>query len=134
MRGSSDGQLPGLRIDARTYQPWWLGQRALRHAVEGAAHELDPDRQCGTATGLAVAERREVVEADPCRGGQRRVETVEPGVALIVGGAGLASEVAAAELQCAATGAVAHDVAEQRVHQVGIAWFEYARRRLGDGL
>src|SRR6185369_1751161 len=60
-----------------------------RHALEGRFHEVDPDRQAQAAAGFAVAERAGIVVSHPDDGDQGRLKTVEPGVDLVVGGAGL---------------------------------------------
>src|SRR3546814_2753247 len=68
-----------------------------RTVLERDAHVVDPDRQRGAAAVLAVAERAEIVAADPDRGDHPAAEAREPGVAVVVGRAGLAGHVLAAE-------------------------------------
>src|SRR5690606_7019435 len=64
-----------------------------RPALEGDAHVVDPDGQRGPATILAITERGEVVAANPDGGDDVAAETGEPGVAVLVGRAGLAGDV-----------------------------------------
>src|SRR5690606_5740481 len=58
-------------------------------------------------------------------------EAGEPGVAVVVGGAGLAADVLALEHPGRGAGAAAHDVAHHRHHLVGDALVDRARREHG---
>src|SRR6185437_10687364 len=68
-------------------------QRVERCSLERRAHVLHPDRQRGLGTELAMAQRAVVVETHPDRCRQVAVETDEPGIAMIVGAAGLARQI-----------------------------------------
>src|SRR5690606_10554439 len=88
---------------------------------------------------LAVAKRLEVVAADPDRGRQGSAEAGEPGVAVVVGRAGLAADVLAAEDLRRGAGAALDHVAHHRDQLVGGALVDralgdLARRRCRQGL
>src|SRR5204863_9285894 len=69
----------------------------LGHPLERLAHELHPDRQRGARALLRLPERPLLIEPDPHGGDEISREAVEPGVPGLVGGAGLACDVAAPE-------------------------------------
>src|SRR5690606_8597621 len=105
-------------------------------------HVVDPDRQGGGAAGFAAAEVFRLVETDPGDGDDLRVVAAEPGVDIVVGGAGLAGEVAALELEGAGGGAGPDDVLHHRIHHEGVALVDdpggrlagHRRVDLGDGV
>src|SRR5262245_20342883 len=110
--------LPRLGIDtvlddaARPLRPLFL------RASERLAHEADPHRQRRGGTLLVRAERPELIEPDPRRADDVRVEADEPEIAAVVRGARLAGEVVALELSSgtvtrAAPHVVPHEVADQ---------------------
>jgi len=68
-----------------------------------------------------------VIEADPDGGDDVGRVADEPGVAVVVGGAGLSGDVAETVALEACRGATLHDAAQQGVHDVH-------RRRVGDAV
>src|SRR3546814_1396047 len=78
-------------------------------------------RSSDLAAVLAVAERAEIVAADPDRGDHPAAEAREPGVAVVVGRAGLAGHVLAAEHPGGGAGAALDHVAHHRDQLVGHA-------------
>src|SRR6056297_3770525 len=110
----------GLRRDPHGDQAFRLLHASVRRAVECPFHEVDPDRQRRARTLLAGPQRLVLVEAHPGDGDQVGVEAAEPGVAAIVGGAGLAVQIVPAERAGAPPGTAADDVAHHDGHQEGI--------------
>ena len=104
----------------------------FRNTVEGGAHEIDPDGQrCGRAGLSASYSLTVVTEAEPNRRHQRLVVAVEPSVR-DVGCTGLAVQVVATELHsCAGSRAFGGDVAQHRIHDVGVAHIDGAGREMG---
>ncbi|KAG1253572.1 hypothetical protein G6F65_017409 [Rhizopus arrhizus] len=102
-----------------------------RGVLQRGAHVVDPDRQGGLATVFAVTQRAEVVAADPHGGHVRAAETGEPGVAVVVGGAGLATHVLAAEHLGLDAGTALDHVAHHRHQLVGGAGVDRARGGAG---
>jgi len=81
---------PGRLVDAHLHHAVGLLDRLLGHALQRALHERDPDRQRSHRAGLVAAERARLVEADPRHADDRRVESAEPRIDVLVGRAGLA--------------------------------------------
>ncbi len=97
-------------------------------SLESLLHELDPHRQRGATTGLAITHAALVVETDPGGGHDLVIESTEPRVDLIVGGSGLASDILAPERLGAHRGAALHDLAHHRAHDEGVLRGNHARR------
>src|SRR5215204_1044802 len=84
-------ELPGVPVDLGPDDAFGFGERRVRPASQRLGHEGDPDWQ--RRLGAAQAERLIVVHPYPYDRQQFRREAHEPGVAQIVGRAGLASGV-----------------------------------------
>src|SRR3954471_21209210 len=82
------GELAGVLVDVHEDDPVGHVEGLAGVAGEGPGHELRPDRK--RRLRAAQAEHLVVVEADPDHRQQLRREADEPGIAEIVGGAGLA--------------------------------------------
>src|SRR5690606_4678607 len=87
-------------------------------------------RQRGSRAFLAGAEWQVVVVTYPDHGRQVAIEATEPGIAPVVGGSGLAGEVAAAERQRAPAGTAPDDVPHHVGNQVRVLLRDDARRQL----
>ena len=85
---------------------------------QGASHEIDPDRQCGVGSELAVAEGAVIREAHPNRCGERPLIAREPRVGG-VGGSRFSAEIVAFEAEGSPTRSLANDVPQNIVHLVG---------------
>src|SRR5690554_3686875 len=116
---------PAVRVDPGGDQAGGCRVLRLGAAVQGVAHEVDPHRQ--GRIGAVLGDGLVVVLADPDGDGQVGVVAGEPGVALVVGGAGLADDIIPTQLQGGAAGAaldhiaqhVGQDVGGDRVHDPG---------------
>src|SRR5262245_48763933 len=89
----------GIGRNAHRYEAGRWRATLLRHTFQRLRHEIDPHWQRGAAAFLTRTERALLIETDPRGADQRRVEAAEPGVATVVGRAGLAGDVTALELQ-----------------------------------
>ena len=92
-----------------------------RFAFEGVAHVFDPHGQGDGAAIAGASHAARFVETDVDGGDDVGVEADEPGVFVVVGGAGFAGNVGAAEGERAACRAVFDDVLHHFVHDVGVA-------------
>jgi hypothetical protein len=90
------------------------GEVAHRRARMRLLHELEPDRHGHAAAGDLVADRRRVVAADPDRAQEVGGEAVEPDVAIVRRGAGLAGD-RPAELGREPRGAALDDTLHHRL-------------------
>ena len=100
----------------------------LGYPFQGFFHVADPDRQCDAASCLVAAQGARLVESDPCNAHQCRRVSAEPCVQEIVGRAGFAREVLAAELRDAGRGAVAGYVLQHAVHDERVAGVDDPQR------
>ena len=114
--------------------PAGIGRARSGWSRNASRMKFDPDRYRGPAAFLALAERPLLIEPDPDGGDDVAIEAVEPGVARLVGGAGLAGDVAALQRQTGAdAGAALDDVGHHVVHDPVILWRDHARRHLRGG-
>src|SRR5262249_48828710 len=67
-------------------------ERNWRLIGEGDFEEIADHGSGDIASGLAMSERRRIVEADICADHEVRCEADEPGILLVVGGSGLARD------------------------------------------
>ena len=67
---------------------------------------------------FTTAQGVERIETDPGNSNDGTVESVEPGITLIIGGAGLSCQVAASQAAGLARRAMGDDIAHHGVHQV----------------
>src|SRR5690606_31178647 len=88
----------GVGVDAYADQPFGLWLAVLGATGQGSGHELGPDRQGGGAAVFPSTQWSGLVETDPDGGDVVAVVAGEPAVLLIVGGTGLAGQVAALQL------------------------------------
>src|SRR6267143_2626289 len=114
LRAGRRRELAGLGVDVDERDALGRLERRVGVAGERRLHELRPDRQ--RRLRAAEADRLVVVEADPDHGEQLRREADEPGVAEIVGRAGLAGRV---EREAGAARAGGGPFVEYAAHHVG---------------
>ena len=103
-------------------------------AVQRCAHEIDPHGQRRPSAGLRIAEGMGIVESHPGNGDHIRIEAGKPGVTLIVGGAGLAGDIVAAQYLGLSARAAADYVPHHAGHQIGVLRGDHPgrdMRRLG---
>src|SRR5581483_552076 len=123
----------GRRVDVAPDDVVRSRERRLPPGRRRRADEIDPDRERAFRAGEAG--RRTVVVADPDPGEHVRREPDEPGVAGVVGRAGLARRGAVEpEPARAARRARVDDALEEMGHQVGDARLEDARRLARGGV
>jgi hypothetical protein len=89
----------GYRVDADRDHSLRYGIRHLRRLAQRIPHISYPDRQGRAAAGFARAQRARLVVTHPGHRDARGLEPGEPGVVVIVGGAGLAGEIGSPKFQ-----------------------------------
>ncbi len=88
--GGAGGDEPRVAVDVRPLHALGNGELLLRRGAEGHPHEVHPDGQRRLGAVRAPEDGLLLVEAHPHPGADARGEAQEPGVRVLLGGAGLA--------------------------------------------
>ncbi len=77
-------QFPCGLIDTGINESWWLRQDMFGRAFQYSLHILNPDGQRSTCTGLPATQWLKLVKAYPGDTNNIRIESIEPGISLII--------------------------------------------------